>query len=156
MMETNGIDNIELFEPQIIAFSFDTIGWKLLFGISLAVILFIIGLRLKSYYKNRYRREAAKALNKLEKQSLEAVQLIQQLAILLKQTAMHRYGRDAVAAASGSDWLHFVQNKCSGIDMNDLKLIFEANYNERLATNVTVDQQKHLIQTIKYWIKRHA
>lgn len=155
-METTGLDTIQLYEPEVVAFSFDAIGWTILTYAIVLAVLVIIALKVKAFYKNKYRRDAAKELDKLNGKDLKAIDLIKHLAVLLKHTAMRSFGREQLASVSGNDWLNFLQGKCKGINTNDLKLIAEASYNETLADSITSNQQKKLIQTVKYWINHHA
>ena len=96
----------DLYEPTPVTFRFETPGWFVLAGIILLIAFILIVLQLRKYIKNRYRREALHKLSSLD----SSAQCIPSLLVILKQTAMHAFGRDKVGPLYGKEWLSFLRN----------------------------------------------
>ena len=107
------LDELEpLFEPQPIPFSFSTPAWFVLGGVLIIIVSYVIFLQLQKYRKNRYRRDALRILNSLNvSKSMDSTAVINKIRIILKQNAIHRYGRLTVASLYGKEWLEFLESK---------------------------------------------
>ena len=146
-----------LLEASPVLFSFDTIGWKILFGM---IILFIIGMLYryyKTYKKNAYRREAVHNILKLaEEHQSSHVSLISEIMFQLKQTALQTYSRAEVASLKGEEWLRFLDKK--GKTTHFLKegnIIAQALYNNQLDKKQEFRANAFVKSSIK-WINTHA
>lgn len=93
-------------------------GWWLLFLISL-FFLVLIYKKLKQQkikYVSKYNNhpniinKALKQLNNISQQT-DDKQIIKQLSILLRRTAMSLYKNENVAGLTGNNWLYFLDNK---------------------------------------------
>ncbi|MFT6796697.1 MAG: hypothetical protein ACJART_001841, partial [Maribacter sp.] len=101
-----------LFEPNPVGFTFDTPAWQVLGMCLLAGVIFIIFQQFKRYSKNKYRREAIKALGEVEA-ALGDSQLdlaLNKVRIVLKQVAIFTFGRPKVAPLYGEDWIKFLES----------------------------------------------
>jgi len=145
-----------LIEPEAIAFSFDTVGWKVLGILLLTALLFFIIKWAIKYHKNAYRRAAISILEQIKIQfslDKEAVRLNDTL-ILLKQVAITTFGRAEIANLKGSEWLKFLESKGN----NTPFLKYEVAISNCLYTNkaVDVDASLKIIALSKRWINTHA
>ena len=145
-----------LYEPDPVQFSFDTVGWKVLFSL---LIVFMLGLIIKlsiRYIKNAYRREALKMLSMIKKRyyEKEEARCISDTSILLKQVALKSYGRKKVAELHSSAWIDFLNESAPKVDFTSSeKVISKALYENKNSNNEAV--RKYFDQAEK-WIKRHA
>lgn len=85
-------------------------GWWIVASI---IILLLIGAIWwwRRWQQRAYRRTALKELEHLQSRLAAGeteTSIIAELSILLRRTAMSRYGRDEVAALHGKDWLAFL------------------------------------------------
>ena len=83
---------VEIDAPeQAISWLPQTIGWLVLVLVLIVLALYR-GYRYYQYwFNNRYRKSAVAALNKLTEQGLPPDAFIQQVAIILKATALHLF-----------------------------------------------------------------
>lgn len=142
------LENAKLKEPPEVAFSFETVGWKVLGVLLLLSILVFIVLKLRQYLKNKYRREAIQQIENTKSISLNEVLRI------LKITAIQAYGRQSIAVLYGSEWLKFLEK--TGKDIQMLKFepsISKSIYQDEPPTDDTIQE---IIHNSKKWIKTHA
>ncbi len=139
-----------LYEPPMVAFSFDTIGWKILAAILLVLLLSWLAYRIHRYVINRYRQVAIAALERLpeEKQTLDL------WLVTLKSVAINVFGRKEVASLQGRAWLDFLES--TGKEVQFVK--FEKEIAKQVYQNKPPDQQMkaQIIDNAKKWIKTHA
>lgn len=139
-----------LQEPPAVPFTFDTIGWPILaavIGISLLILAFF---QIRKYRRNRYRREALKELQRVEKGELELIQNF----VILKRTAIHAFGREAVGRLAGTEWLKFLEDHARGVRFLD----FETEIDALIYKNEEppVDTRSKLVINTQKWIRYHA
>jgi|TARA_R100000005_G_scaffold94816_1_gene73977 hypothetical protein len=91
--------------PEPVPMAPATTGWWVLGGWLLALMLIALGHRVATYRRNRYRREALRALDALAEQDPAPSQAA---AVLLKRTALGAYPRRDVAALQGDAWAAFL------------------------------------------------
>jgi len=140
----------DLYEPAPFTFRFETPGWFILAGILLLIILIVIVLQLRKYIKNRYRREALQKLAGLDSSG----PCIPPLFVILKQTAMHAFGRDKVGPLYGKKWLSFLEETGKDVHMSDYQeQIIQAMYE---GEEIEPDTRKHILLNAKNWIRTHA
>jgi len=144
-----------IIEAEPVAFSFDTLGWKILFVILAFFISWLLFRFYKSYQKNAYRREAIKNINHLKTSlSSNKVELVSKVMFQLKQTALQTYSRKEVAALKGEEWLQFLDHKANlNYFSANNSTISEAIYKGSLGSSLNIES--FLSSSIK-WIKRHA
>ena len=91
-----------------------TSGWLILAGYLLAGLILTARHLIKLRRRNRYRREALALLKTIEsEQDLCPLESAQQIAALLKRTALAAYPRHEVASLSGSDWAQFLKDSAN-------------------------------------------
>lgn len=154
--ENNQLELGEIMEPEPIPFTFDTLGWKILF-ILLAISCLYMLFRLYSKYKhNQYRRDAIAELETLIKDSqLSEVAFITKSVFVLKRTALQSYPREQVASLKGDSWLQFLDSQVSGVTFNKYKQeVLDAIYKETFNSNNFNKNDFH--QMSLKWIKHHA
>ena len=103
-----GLRDIHL--PAPVSFWPPAPGWWLLALVILILVLAAIWLW-RRHRRLTYRRTALKQLQQLQQALHEgqaATPIIADLSILLRRTAISRYGRQQVAALQGAAWLEFL------------------------------------------------
>jgi hypothetical protein len=104
-------DFVEVVSPDAVSWLPQTAGWAWLGGLLLIFLLRYSWKRLRHWYRNRYRREAAARLEQLANTPDHEAWLIE-LNKLLKLTALAAYSREQVARLSGPDWVAFLNRNC--------------------------------------------
>ena len=105
---------VEVASPGAISWLPQTPGWLWLGLVLLAVLLRYSWKRLRYWYRNRYRREAAVRLQQLATNAEQGEPaLIAQINRLLKLTALAAFSREQVASLSGEDWVDFLNQQCA-------------------------------------------
>jgi hypothetical protein len=140
----------DLYEPAPVPFRFDTPGWFILAGIILLIILIVVFVQLRKYIRNRYRREALQKLARLDSSG----PCIMPLFVILKQTAMHAFGREKVGPLYGKEWLSFLEETGKDVHMSDYQeQVVQALYTGK---EMEPDMQKHMLSNAENWIRTHA
>ncbi len=103
-----GLRDIHL--PAPVSFWPPAPGWWIL-ALLIVIMLFTAVWLWRRHRRRAYRRMALKELHQLQ-QALQAgkteTSIIAELSILLRRTAISRYGRQQVAGLQGKDWLVFL------------------------------------------------
>jgi len=140
----------DLYEPAPVVFRFETPGWFILAGIILMILFIVIFVQLRKYIKNRYRREALQKLSRLDSSG----PCIMPLFVILKQTAMHAFGRDKVAPLYGKEWLSFLEETGKEVHMSHYQeQVIQALYRGQ---EMEPDTQKRMLANAENWIRTHA
>tara|TARA_R110002110_G_scaffold205066_7_gene417262 strand:- start:417934 stop:418440 length:507 start_codon:yes stop_codon:yes gene_type:complete len=105
-------DFVEVTAPMDINWWPQTAGWLVVGVLAACLLLYRIGLRVRHWYRNRYRREAIKRLRLLHSTTTPET-LPSEVNRLLKITAMVAYSRERVARLSGRQWVDFLNGQCS-------------------------------------------
>ncbi|MEL4308197.1 DUF4381 domain-containing protein [Joostella sp. CR20] len=136
----------EIYEPQPIPFTFETVGWKILAALILLGILIAGYLFIRNYIKNAYRREAIKKLSE--------VTAVSEVLVILKMVALQTFGREEVGRLYGKSWLEFLDK--TGKDVQFIPL--EADIQNSVYKNEELDAQvkQQILTNSKKWIKSHA
>jgi Domain of unknown function (DUF4381) len=135
----------DFYQPPLPSWMPQTIGWYVLLGLLVALVLFLAFRHLRSWIRNRYRREALR--------EIEAAAVVQ-LSEILKRVAMVTWSRNRVASLTGSDWTKFLADSSGLSD-------FHSAPGERIETialangPVTPQEQKQLRQLASEWVRRH-
>lgn len=111
----NGLREITLPDPP--SYRPQTLGWAILAGLALVGLAIWVAQRHRQWRRNRYRRAALQQLTELERRSQHPTtqtEALQNLAELLKRTALVAYPREQVAQLSGESWLSFLDATYSG------------------------------------------
>lgn len=147
-LQTANLD--ALYQPPPVQFTFETVGWQMLGMVFLLLLVVVAAFWLRSHNRNRYRREALKKLSKYQIGSWE----VQQVYLLLKQSAIHAYGRTAAGNLYGRDWLKFLEH--TGKNVHLIKLEPELNaaiYNNQ---SLSPETARDFLINAKTWIITHA
>ena len=138
-----------LIEPDAIPFTFDTLGWKVLFIVVLIVIVVSFVLWLNKYNKNKFRREAIRNIQNI----LDTNNPVKEIFVNLKIVAIKSFGRKNVANLFGKEWLVFLNSKAKNIDF----LLYEQEINQAIYKdkNIDNDKLKQLITLSIKWIKTY-
>ena len=144
-----------LFEPEPVPFTFNTPAWYVLGILILILSFYLFFLQLKKYQKNRYRRDALKSLGALNlSYSNDFKIILNEIKIVLKQLAIHRYGRQTVASLYGQDWLGFLESKGKDTPFTKYKILI--NQGAFLDSEKEKQNIIDLVEVSKNWIKTHA
>jgi len=136
-------------------------GWYAL-GLSVLLLLAWFSVRrYRAWQRNKYRREALAALDRLEKglaDTAEYQQILPELPQLVKRTAIAAYGRSQVASLNGADWLAFL-DKTGSTDVftkGSGRLLTDCSCQPvtRLAA-LSREQVSGLRKAVHHWINKH-
>jgi len=143
-----------LYEPEPVAFSFETPAWYMLFGI--VIITFIFGLWkwYRKYRSREYRRIAVKKLGEIQLTDSPESSALSTIQITLKQVAMSTYGRPMVAALFGKEWLQFLERTGKQTPFTQYKLLIATSSEESKEQNAS--HIGALRDMAKKWIITHA
>jgi hypothetical protein len=140
------LDNLhDFYQPPPPAWTPQTIGWYVLFGMGGLLILWIAIHFIRRWFADRYRREALRELALLPPEQFSA---------LLKRTALAAWPREKVASLSGEAWLQFLDQSIR----SDLFHRAPANRVEEIALRPVVlsnEETYALRNTVVEWIRRH-
>jgi len=155
----NGLQEITLPEPP--SYRPQTLGWKILVVIGLILLVLWSIQRYQIWHRNRYRRAALKQLKELEQHSQDLsnrVEVLKELPVLLKRTALAAYPREQVASLHGNEWLTFLDNTYPGNDFTqgNGQLLAQLAYQPPQAiAQLPAETFTDLIATTRRWITRH-
>ena len=157
MLQDNTIELSPIIEATPVAFTFDAIGWKVLFFLLFLTMLFFIYKYHLHYKKKQYRRDAIKNINTLNStKNISINELVSGIMFQLKQTALHTYNKQAVASLKGTNWLQFLDKKVKGSHfLKDQKTITDAVYKDTYNASNQFNPD-HFVKMSLKWIKNHA
>ncbi len=127
-----------------------TVGWSIALVWVIAIVAISGWHRYQAWRRDRYRREALTMLARIEESSDDDRQVAEQIATLLKRTALAAYPRDQVANLYGAAWAHFLRETAS----NDPEVGEAAEQLATAAYRPAVDGAG-LIGPARRWIKVH-
>jgi hypothetical protein len=152
----HGIDEIML--PNAVSWWPSAPGWQVLAVIALAWLI-VRAIRIfRTWWRNRYRREALRQLQQLQQQADgELHKVVEQLPFYIKATALHAYPRATVASLSGDAWLAFLDAHCSDASFSAGigKKLLTVSYLPRDQWQLDDTESKTLITMVCDWIKKH-
>jgi hypothetical protein len=135
----------DYYQPAPPAWTPQTIGWYVLFGIVALLLLWFAIHTARRWLANRYRREAAREL---------VLATPDQFSALLKRTALAAWPREKVASLNGDAWLRFLGDAAA----TDSFQSAPGNQIEELALcgKATPVEDEQALRTIAAeWIRRH-
>jgi len=139
----------ELIEPKPILFSFETIGWKIVFTVLAVTFIILFYIWLRNFIKTKYKRTAINNINTLNQSDNQVKEIFTNLKIV----AITTYGRENTANLSGDIWLKFLNKTGKNTNFNNHKEdIQKALYKDQYIDNKIIAELKTL--AIK-WIKTH-
>lgn len=143
-----------LIEPEVIAYSFNTLGWYVIMGLVVLFVLIVGIIRYRKYKMNAYRREAVKQIETIIQQ--ENNNTIYEINTLLKILALRLLGRRKVASLIGEEWFLFLNssmNLQSDIQENQFEKFTNALYNP--ATKLDKHSIEEFAEFATLWVKNH-
>jgi hypothetical protein len=152
----HGIDEIIL--PDAISWWPSAPGWRVLAVIALAWLLVRAIRMFRTWWRNRYRREALRQLQQLQQQAgSELHKVVGQLPYYVKATALHAYSREVVASLSGEAWLAFLDAHCSGVSFSTDtgRKLLTVSYQPSDQWQLDDAESKALIAMVCDWIEKH-
>lgn len=135
-----------LVMPEQVAWLPQTPGWWIVMAWLLAILLLLGWQLVKHRRRNRYRREALAELKAISAASDSA----QQIAGLIKRTALVAYPRIEVAALYGKEWARFLCESAG----NDRHISAAAEMLASAAYRPDIDATE-LRQVAQRWIRLH-
>ena len=127
-------------------------GWYVLAGLVLVLATWFIVAASRSWFRNRYRREALNELAQLR--SDQSSSGWRAVPALLKRTALASFPRTRVASLSGDEWINFLCSTVNqpGMDREAGVLLERAAYG---TSGFEASEIDHLFKAAETWIRRH-
>jgi hypothetical protein len=146
-------DFVEVVSPEAISWLPQTMGWAWFGALLLVWLLRYSWRRLRRWYQNRYRREAAVRLQQLATTGNHETLLIE-LNKLLKLTALAAFSREQVARLSGEEWVDFLNRHCSAppFSTEQGRLLAAGAYRGAIPEDTTRQQ---LLAASLNWVRNH-
>ena len=140
----------EVVSPPPIDWWPQTPGWYLVAALMLLWLLRQGGRKLRYWYHNRYRREAAAQLQSLEL----SPGLVAEVNRVLKLSALAGFSRPEVAALWGEPWTAFLNARCEQppFSIEQCRLLAEGTYQQQRVDPVA---GKALLQASLAWVSQH-
>ena len=144
---------VEVVPPGPIDWLPQTLGWQIAAIVAAVFATRYIFKKLRYWYQNRYRTEAAERLKKIE-QIAEGDRLIMELNRLLKLTALVAYSRETVAKLSGTPWVDFLNDQCAApvFTNSQMSLLARGSYQRMDIDKTAIDG---LLDASARWIEEH-
>ena len=147
----------EITFPSPVSYTPQTTGWYILFTLLILLLAFFIYRFYRSRKKNRYRYYALKKLDEIEKNNLPC-QILTEIPILIKQTALKFFPRTDVAKLSGKEWLLFLDKSNKGKDFSQGvgQLLSDVSYqSKKYLESIPEQKVNDLVSIVRIWIKEH-
>lgn len=126
--------------------------------ITIAVLLVAAAVAIFQFIRhrraNRYRREALAELARVERAGAAPGELLAQLSLLLRRTALGAFPREQVASLAGTAWLAFLDRTSGGRQFSegDGRLLVSGPYRQLPPDD---DEVTSLVALVRRWIKVH-
>ncbi len=140
----------DLVPPEPVPLVPQTVGWLIAVVWIIAIVTISGRHGYQAWRRNRYRREALTMLRWIDENSDDNRQVAEQVATLLKRTALAAYPREQVAKLYGAAWAQFLRETAS----NDPEVGQAADQLATAAYRPAVDGAR-LIGPARRWIKVH-
>ena len=136
-------------------------GW---YALGFCLLLLLTWFSIKQYQawqRDRYRRESLVILTQIEKGLADPdqyQQLLPQLPLLVKRTALAAYGRDLVASLSGTDWLAFLDKTGSTnlFTKGNGQLLVDCSFQPAIwFATLSNEQVRGLFKAVHDWVGTH-
>jgi len=146
--------------PQPVSWVPQTWGWAVVL-VCILLLLVAYGFRaFRRYQRNAYRREALERLRVIaETMQSPATRRrgIDDLAELVKRTALAGWRREQVASLTGADWNAFLASSADNGESAALKRLFDdLEYHDQAPfQRLPSSELTLLVQDARHWIERH-
>ncbi|MDM9627482.1 DUF4381 domain-containing protein [Rhizobium sp. S152] len=146
--------------PTPVSWMPHTWGWALLALVLFTVLAFVFFAWLRRRRANAYRREALAEMDRIDRLTRDPTtrrQGMEELAIVLKRTALAAWGRPPVAALSGMAWVDFLGEDGKAETGEALaELLDDGEYREPGDPgSVPENQVDTLLAAARGWIEHH-
>ena len=154
------LSNLEpILMPEPVPFEPVTIGWYIVFGMVIVLLLVTAYRLFKKYQQNAYRRRSVKKLLDLKSEINKAhpSQLTETISTILKTTALKSYPRQKVAKLSGKDWQNFLISVVTSSSENSAVFaLLDYQYLPESKNGTAKNSDlEELIDVSVQWIRRH-
>jgi len=154
------LGNLEpILMPEPVPFEPVTIGWYIVFGMVIVILLVAAYRLFKKYQQNAYRRRSVKKLLELRSEinKVHPSQLTETISTILKATALKSYPRQKVAKLSGKDWQNFLLSAVpSGSKKPTVFALLDYQYLPETENGTAKNSDfEELIDVSVQWIRRH-
>ncbi|PIE00555.1 MAG: hypothetical protein CSA79_03280 [Thiothrix nivea] len=149
--ETLPLRDIHL--PPEIGFWPPAPGWWILLVLVLLAVLWLFAWRRRQpVYRRRIVQPALRELQRIEQDyAADPAEMIRQLSILLRRSAISLQGRHRTAGLTGQEWLHFLdqQQNREVFTRRFAEMLTEQPYRQQLQGDATA-----LAEVIRDWLKQ--
>jgi hypothetical protein len=138
-----------------------TPAWLVVFALPAAALVWMAVRSLRSWQRNRYRREATRELRALEARlatSATRLSALAEISALVKRVALHVAPRDEVASLSGAPWLEFLDRTWTGaaFGTGPGRLLSEIAYTTPARFSaISPAEIDALVALVREWIPAH-
>ncbi len=148
----------DITTPALVSWLPQSWGWAALaIAFGLALLIWLIR-SLRRYRRNAYRREALRLLDVAAediRNSPISEAGLQEVAELLKRTALSAWPREKVASLSGPDFARFLTQSAPNMDEQALATLLD-DLEYRASDPVTPHpDDRQIIETARDWIENH-
>lgn len=157
--ESTSLDRfVDIIPADPVTFWPPAVGWWFVIALAALWCLVFLLMRIKRWFKNRYRREALQILEKIESSSSSApLSTLVQIDSLLKRVALAAYPREQVASLSGIEWMNFLES--TGNDhafQNEPVVRLASAASDVDSAELSEQQLETILKTCKKWIRSHS
>jgi hypothetical protein len=145
--------------PPPVSWTPQTIGWWVLAGVLLLVLLWILVASARRWHANRYRRAALAELRaldaRLRQRAGDTALIVDALPELLKRTALAAWPREKVASLSGAAWVDFLSAHAGRArsDVDRLRTLLDDAEYRPVASGAAPPHE--LVAACRRWIEEH-
>jgi len=149
----------DIVSPAPISWYPQTWGWWAVAAVLLAALAYLAFRWTRRWIANRYRREALRECEALEKalhDDRQRAATVAALPVLLKRVALGAWPRTEVASLSGAAWVSFVKGHAGDarIDQRTAGLLNDAEYQETL-DSLSAEDAGTCWRAVHDWIEHH-
>lgn len=146
--------------PTPVSWMPQTWGWLLVAGVVTVIVALVFLAWLRRYKADAYRREALKLMEGIDaliQDPATRARGINQLAAVLKRTALAGWGRPSVASLSGDVWVRFLNDQDDMHVKQALEsLLDDLEYHGKAGlTALPSETIKDISAAARHWIERH-
>ena len=143
---------VETKPPSDISWLPQTMGWKIVFVITLVYLAYRVYLGIKAYQANAYRRDALKWLANFDR---DDEWFYRQLPTLIRKTAIAGFGRNQVVSLSGAPWEQWLDAHCPHTNFNEQCPLMLHQLAFAKQITFSFDEKQALKEQVSLWIKHH-
>ena len=140
--------------PEPVSYFPQTAAWYILLALAVIILAFWLAHLYRVSLRNRYRREALKTLDEIER----SVRPVSELPVLVKRIGLAIAPRKTVASLSGDAWLRFLDSAWQGtaFTKGPGKILPELAYKSPQSLPPVSDERlQDLFALLRQWIRRH-